>query len=155
MLTTLDRQSTSQTRAVLQIGGLWIAFPQYQIASVNLVSDMGTRISKGINVGFIQKDKQDWPIYAMSSTLSMLSSLSMQHRFCVCFHPTAGQNYIGLAVDAVVALELQDSQILQPLPDCMQNSRSPFTQVVRNEDRLIFMSDIDYLKHYVECEENN
>jgi len=155
MLVTHEKQPSSQTLAVLQIDGLWLAFPQYQIASIHLVSDMDTRISKGANVGFIQKNNQDWPIYAMSGSLLMLPSLSKQHRFCVCFHPGAAQNYIGLAVDAVVALELQDSQILQPLPDCMQNSRSPFTQVVRSENRLIFMSDIGYLKHYVECEENN
>lgn len=160
MLTAVNRQSSSQPLSVLQIDSLWLAFPQYQIASVNLISDIDTHLCKGANVGStnvgsIIKDKQVWPIYALSSSLSMLSILPKQRRFCVCFHPVASQYYVGLAVDAIASLELHDSLILQSLPDCMQNPRSPVTQIVKNGDTLVFMSDIDYLNRYVGYEESN
>jgi len=155
MLPVIDKQLSSQSFAVLQIDNLQLAFPQYQIASVNLVSDIDTRTSAAENIGWIMKDNQAWSIYVMSNTLAILSSLPKQGRFCVCFHPVAGQHYIGLVVDAVMSLELHDLLVVQSLPDCMHNPQSPVTQIFKNEDKLVFMSDVEYLYRYVRREEDH
>jgi len=136
--------------SILQIGGLQIAFPQSQIAHISLVDDMNSRVSDNSNVGWIISDKKTWPIYALSESLSILSSALRQSRFCVCFHPIDGQHYLGLIVDAIATIELDDTFIVQPIPDCMYNPSSPVTQIFESNGRLVYISDVSDLFRYID-----
>ena len=154
MLTAVDQSLSISQFSILQIGDLQLAFPQNQIASVDLLGDMDTSQSNQLNVGWLNNEKQSWPIFAISSSLSVLPTIPEQRRFCVCFHPAmATQSYCGLLADAVLPYVLSDSSSIEILPDCMFNPHSPIRQFFKNDNKITFICDSNDITRFLNDEE--
>jgi len=119
---TLALNAADAKEALLEISGLHLILPQKEIRALEAASDIDTDDAQPFSVGWIQYLQQRWPVYCLSSELSLLVMAPPERRACVLLD--AGTGYVGILCDEVsIARQAQAQR--HELPSVMRLPETP------------------------------
>jgi len=138
--------------AVLSIDGLNLLLPQQDIHTVEPVLDLEPATSEGVQVGWISRDQERWPVYCLSADLEPMRELPIERRVCVILdHDELG---FGLACEQMTTLQ-QAHLSFFAVPECMRMPGSPLRALARHDEGVLcvttaadlagFLAHRDYL----------
>ena len=134
--------------AVIDIDEVQLLFPQGGIATIEMIENMESTADVVGAIGCLRSGGREWPVYALGADLSRRSESSESNRYCVAFD-VDGQPAFSLACDQVSSLTLKSSDQLKPLQNCMRNTNNPVEALLLQDDRLLLMSRVEAMHHFL------
>lgn len=135
--------------AVLALGTVRLAFPQWNVHRVELARDLAisTQTNNPECGTFTPDGGSSWPAYSLNDSLQLELPPAAERRLAVfVFLKDAVR---GILCDYVRSLEADDDLAVEPVPACAGDLRLVATGLARFEDGVVLVADpvafADYL----------
>ena len=136
--------------AVLTLGGRNLAFPQSEIATLELTQSIRYDDAAKGAVGVISFGGENWPVFGFDESLGLLNALPETNRFCACIRGNQDQPPFAVACDAVSPVVLPAISLVKPLPDCMDRLEgTPITHLFRKLNDMVMVSTGEAMVRFI------
>ncbi len=149
MSALIDYSEQVSEYAVLGFSGIQLAFPQREVVSIDLGTDIDTSSAAGNRIGSLVNAGRAWSVYALSESLDVLRQLPGDRRFCVSFGSGRDDNSFALACERVEAAVLDHGGLVRPLPESILMPGMPMKHCFRNDNGLVLVSEQRGIQDYL------
>jgi chemotaxis signal transduction protein len=134
---------------VLAIDGLRLALPQEDVRQIELVTDLKRSAgSEAREIGWLVRAHGDpWPVYCLDDALRLQHAVRDTRRVCIFIE--AGGEVLGIVCDHVWSLATRAELIVETLPGCMRDTRSPISRAARFREEIALVTDAGDLADYL------
>lgn len=143
----------SETRlALISFDGVNLLLPQDGIATIETADNVDQEVSVPGAIGTLKSAAGEWPAFALSADFKPKDKRPETYKYCVAVNHD-NQAVFSLLCEEVGTVAVSDADELQPLQVCMRAAGNPIESVVLKEGRLMLVSGIEPLQHYLVAEE--
>ena len=143
----------SETRlALISFDGVNLLLPQEGIATIETAINVGQGASVAGAIGTLKSAGGEWPAFALRADFKPHFERPASYKYCVAVNHD-NQAAFSLLCEEVGTVAVDDSGDLQPLQACMRSAGNPIESVVLKDGRLMLVSGIESMQHYLAPEE--
>lgn len=138
---------------ILHFEGFRLLLPQHNIISVEVIEDLlflkdnETDAQQAGIIGWVYLERQQNPVYCLSTQLTLAQALSPQHRVIVILQ--IAQGLFGLSCERIEPLPAHLRLHPQPLPNCMYVPDSPIENAVIYQEQISYPTTAEKLADYL------
>ena len=127
---------------LLLMDGLKMLIPQEQVIALETMTALDVSKADNFTVGHFQFSHKSWPVYCLSHNLTVLSSASINQKFCILLQTES--NFFGLLSEQALLLKSQDIRS-QLLPESMMTENSPIAELAIYNNEVCSISSAELL----------
>lgn len=141
---TLTHQLT-----MLAFDNVRLAVPLSEVVTIERTRQMQLDHGAAHRLGRVIHRDDEYPVYSFSQTFDLLTQLPTQRLFCVCLQANPGKTRLALACDTTMPIQLEQSELFNSLPECMQGTDTPLQGFFKNGQQLVLFSTTAGLATYI------
>jgi hypothetical protein len=126
-----------------------LAVPLSEVVTIERTRQMQPDDSSTRLLGHVIHTGDEYPVYGFSPAFDLLPQLPSQRLFCVCLRASQGETKLALACDTTMPIRLEQAELLNALPECMQRTDTPVQGLFNHGQRLILFSTLGALANYI------
>ena len=140
-----------QLHVILHFDGLRLLLPQQDIISVEVSEDLlplrddETDAQQAGIVGWVYLERQQNPVYCLSTDLTLQQNIPTQHEVIVVLQ--IKQGLFGLSCERIEPLS--QHQQLHSVPVCMQRKQSPVSHLVIHQNSIAHLVNAEEMANYL------
>jgi hypothetical protein len=143
----------SETRlALISFDGVNLLLPQDGIATIETSANVEQGTAVPGAVGTLKSAAGEWPAFALSADFRPHASRPESYKYCVAVN-LDNEAAFSLLCEEVGTVAVADADELQPLQACMRAAGNPIESMILKDNRLMLVSRIESLRHYLVAEE--
>jgi hypothetical protein len=126
-----------------------LAVPLSEVVTIERTRQMQPDDSAQRMLGHVNQGGNVYPVYGLSSAFDLLPQLPPQRLFCVCLKANNSETKLALACDTTMPIRLEQSELLDALPECMQRADNPVQGLFSHGQRLVLFSTAAALANHI------
>lgn len=139
----------SETRlALICFKGVSLLLPQEGIATIETANNVDRGASVSGAIGTLKSAGGEWPVFALGADFKPQGDCPESYKYCVAVNHDSRAAF-SLVCEEVGTISITDAAELQPLQACMRTPDNPIESVMLKDGRLMLVSDIESLQHYL------
>jgi hypothetical protein len=139
----------AETRlALISFDGVNLLLPQSGVATIETAASVSPEASVSGAIGVLKSAAGEWPVYALAADFTPRTDCPASYKYCVavnCGHETA----FSLACEEVGSISVDDEDDLKPMQACMRTPQNPIESLVLRDGKLMLVSDVQAMQHYL------
>lgn len=132
-----------------------LAVPLSEVVTIERTRQMQPDDSPTRILGSVAQGGNTYPVYGLSARFDLLTQLPTQRLFCVCLRANDGDAELALACDTTMPIRLEQTELLNVLPECMQKADTPLQGLFNHGQQLVLFSTTAALANYINRMENH
>ena len=96
----------------------------------------------------VSTNSGEWPAYALASDFTPQADCPPSYKYCVAINRN-NQAAFSLVCEQVGTVSVVSEDELKPLQACMRTNRNPIESLLLKDDKLMLVSDIEAMQHYL------
>jgi len=137
-----------QNLALISFDGVHLLLPQGGVATIETVSRVERESSESGAIGTLKAGGGEWPAYALASDFTPQTECPPSYKYCVAINRN-NQAAFSLVCEQVGTVSVVSEDELKPLQACMRTNRNPIESLLLKDDKLMLVSDIEAMQHYL------
>ena len=90
----------------------------------------------------------EWPVYALASDFTPRGECPATYKYCVAVNIDKEAAF-SLVCEEVSTISVDDEKELKPLQACMRTAQNPIESLLLRNGKLMLVSDIEAMQHYL------
>ena len=137
---------------LLSFDGVHLLVPQGDVATIETAGNIDTISNGDGSLGRLRAMGSEWPVYALASNFEPIRECPPSYKYCVPINRDS-QAAFSLACEQVSTVSVENDSESEPLQDCMRASGSPIASLLLKDNKLMLLTDITTMQHYLHPEE--
>jgi hypothetical protein len=137
-----------QNLALISFDGVHLLLPQGGVATIETIGSIDREPSAAGSIGTLRSGGGEWPAYALTADFEPRAECPPSYKYCVAINRN-DEAVFSLLCEEVGTVSVVDEDDLQPLQACMRGERNPIESLLLKDDKLMLVSNIEAMQHYL------
>jgi chemotaxis signal transduction protein len=137
-----------QNLALISFDGVHLLLPQGGVATIETTDSIDRQASAAGSLGTLRSGGGEWPVYALASDFKPRTECPPSYKYCVAINRN-NEAAFSLLCEEVGTVSVVNEDDIQPLQACMRGERNPIESLLLKDDKLMLVSDIEAMQHYL------
>ena len=134
--------------ALISFDGVHLLLPQGGVATIETTSNIDRESPENGSVGTLKSGGGEWPVYALASDFKPQTDCPPSYKYCVAINRN-NEAAFSLLCEEVGTVAVNNEADLKPLQACMRTEKNPIESLLLKDDKLMLVSDIEAMQHYL------
>lgn len=139
---------SEQNLALISFDGVHLLLPQGGVATIETTNNIDRGSDASGSIGTLKSGGGEWPVYALASDFKPQADCPPTYKYCVAINCNNVAAF-SLVCEEVGTVSVIDEDELKPLQACMRTDQNPIESLLLKDDKLMLVSDIEALQHYL------
>lgn len=137
-----------QNLALISFDGVHLLLPQGGVATIETASNIDRESTDSGSIGTLRTGGGEWPVYALASDFKPQDDCPPSYKYCIAMNRN-NEAAFSLACEEVSTVSVVSEDEFKPLQACMRTEQNPIESLLLKDDKLMLVSDIEAMQHYL------
>lgn len=137
-----------QNLALISFDGVHLLLPQGGVATIETTTNIDRESPASGAIGTLKSGGGEWPVYALAADFKPQADCPPSYKYCVAINRN-NEAAFSLLCEEVGTVSVVDADELKPLQACMRSEQNPIESLLLKDNKLMLVSDIEAMQHYL------